>query len=91
MSGASRDDQRRDDVAGAARPPVIGYLAPNVHGYFYGSILDGVMDTLDQLRDGGRVVGLVSHVAELRTRVPSQLEVTKARSGSTLRPVLDVG
>lgn len=53
--------------------------------------LDGVMDTLDQLRDGGRVVGLVSHVAELRTRVPSQLEVTKARSGSTLRPVLDVG
>ncbi|WP_445255560.1 AAA family ATPase [Nocardioides aurantiacus] len=53
--------------------------------------LDGVMDTLDQLRDGGRVVGLVSHVAELRTRVPSQLEVTKARQGSTLRPVLSVG
>ncbi|KQT94694.1 hypothetical protein ASG49_07655 [Marmoricola sp. Leaf446] len=53
--------------------------------------LDGVMDTLDQLRDGGRVVGLVSHVAELRTRVPSQLEVTKARHGSSLRPVLDVG
>ena len=49
------------------------------------------MDTLDQLRDGGRVVGLVSHVAELRTRVPTQLEVTKARQGSTLRPVLGVG
>ncbi len=53
--------------------------------------LDGVMDTLDQLRDGGRVVGLVSHVAELRTRVPSQLEVSKARHGSSVRPVLDVG
>ena len=46
--------------------------------------LDGVMDTLDSLRDGGRVVGLVSHVAELRNRVPSQLEVRKARRGSTL-------
>jgi exonuclease SbcC len=46
--------------------------------------LDGVMDTLDALRDGGRVVGLVSHVAELRNRVPSQLEVRKARAGSTL-------
>ncbi len=46
--------------------------------------LDGVMDTLDSLRDGGRVVGLVSHVAELRNRVPAQLEVRKARHGSTL-------
>jgi exonuclease SbcC len=46
--------------------------------------LDAVMDTLDSLRDGGRVVGLVSHVAELRNRVPSQLEVRKARRGSTL-------
>jgi exonuclease SbcC len=47
--------------------------------------LDGVMDTLDSLRDGGRVVGLVSHVAELRNRVPAQLEVRKARRGSTVR------
>ena len=47
--------------------------------------LDGVMDTLDSLRDGGRVVGLVSHVAELRNRVPAQLEVRKARHGSTVR------
>lgn len=53
--------------------------------------LDGVMDTLDALRDGGRVVGLVSHVAELRNRVPSQLEVRKARRGSTLRPMLTAG
>ena len=48
--------------------------------------LDGVMDTLDSLRDGGRVVGLVSHVAELRNRVTSQLEVRKGRRGSTLSP-----
>jgi exonuclease SbcC len=47
--------------------------------------LDDVMDTLDSLRDGGRVVGVVSHVAEMRDRIPTQLVVTKARSGSTLR------
>ncbi len=35
--------------------------------------LDDVMDTLDSLRDGGRVVGLVSHVAEMRDRIPTQL------------------
>ena len=53
--------------------------------------LDGVMDTLDSLRDGGRVVGLVSHVAELRNRVPSQLEVRKARKGSTLHASVVTG
>ncbi len=53
--------------------------------------LDGVMDTLDALRDGGRVVGLVSHVAELRNRVPSQLEVRKGRQGSTLCPSVALG
>ncbi|MDQ6935295.1 MAG: SMC family ATPase [Actinomycetota bacterium] len=50
--------------------------------------LEDVMDTLDALRDGGRVVGLVSHVAELRSRITTQLEVTKSRTGSTVRPVL---
>ena len=53
--------------------------------------LDGVMDTLDSLRDGGRVVGLVSHVAELRNRVTSQLEVRKARRGSTVHASLASG
>jgi exonuclease SbcC len=47
--------------------------------------LDQVMDTLDSLRDGGRVVGVVSHVAELRDRIPTQLHVTKQRAGSTIR------
>ncbi|MCW2867529.1 MAG: sbcC, partial [Marmoricola sp.] len=53
--------------------------------------LDHVMDTLDALRDGGRVVGLVSHVSELRTRVTSQLEVRKARGGSTVHHTLARG
>ena len=44
--------------------------------------LEDVMDTLDTLRDGGRVVGVVSHVPELQTRIPTQLRVHKARHGS---------
>jgi exonuclease SbcC len=46
--------------------------------------LDVVMGVLDELRAGGRVVGLVSHVEELRQRVPTRLRVRKSRSGSTL-------
>ncbi|WP_019631575.1 AAA family ATPase [Actinomadura atramentaria] len=45
--------------------------------------LDEVMDVLDGLRDGGRAVGVVSHVVELRDRVPAQLHVRKERAGST--------
>ena len=46
--------------------------------------LEDVMDTLDALRDGGRVVGVVSHVAEMQDRIPTQLAVVKSRNGSTL-------
>ena len=46
--------------------------------------LDDVLDTLDALRDGGRVVGVVSHVLEMQTRIPTQLRVHKARRGSRL-------
>jgi exonuclease SbcC len=44
--------------------------------------LDEVMDVLDGLREGGRIVGLVSHVAELRQRIPARVEVVKTRAGS---------
>jgi exonuclease SbcC len=49
--------------------------------------LDDVLDILDSLRENGRAVGVVSHVAEMRHRIPTQLVVTKARSGSTLAVV----
>ncbi|MFG1706742.1 AAA family ATPase [Nonomuraea sp. M3C6] len=49
--------------------------------------LDSVLDILDELRDGGRAVGIVSHVAELRSRITAQLKVTKTRTGSTLASV----
>ncbi len=44
--------------------------------------LDRALDVLDRLRDGGRAVGIVSHVGELRQRIPTQLHVVKGRAGS---------
>jgi exonuclease SbcC len=46
--------------------------------------LELVMATLDDLRAGGRVVGIVSHVDELRQRIPSRLRVRKGMDGSTI-------
>ncbi|MGN6574507.1 MAG: SbcC/MukB-like Walker B domain-containing protein, partial [Nocardioides sp.] len=53
--------------------------------------LDDVMDRLDGLRAGGRTVGVVSHVTELRTRIPAQLHVHKSPRGSTIRAETLVG
>ncbi|MCX4824840.1 SMC family ATPase [Streptomyces sp. NBC_01142] len=47
--------------------------------------LDEVLDVLDSLRERDRSVGIVSHVADLRRRIPAQLEVVKGRHGSAVR------
>ncbi|MFF4849060.1 AAA family ATPase [Streptomyces sp. NPDC001194] len=47
--------------------------------------LDEVLDVLDSLRERDRSVGIVSHVADLRTRVQAQLEIVKQRGGSLVR------
>lgn len=49
--------------------------------------LEAVMGVLDELRAGGRVVGVVSHVDEMRQRIPNRLHVIRGRSGSTVRAV----
>ncbi len=46
--------------------------------------LDLVMDTLDDLRTGGRVIGLVSHVEEMRQRIPMRLRVRKVGAAARL-------
>jgi exonuclease SbcC len=53
--------------------------------------LDDVMDRLDGLRAGGRTVGVVSHVSELRNRIPTQVHVRKGRSGSSIDVTTLVG
>lgn len=53
----------------------------------FGSLDDGALEkalsVLDEIR-GKRMVGLISHVGELQTRIPSGLEVVKSQNGSTV-------
>ena len=53
--------------------------------------LDDVMDRLDGLRAGGRTVGVISHVTELRTRIAAQVHVRKTPRGSTVHAETLVG
>ncbi|RBM17503.1 SbcC/MukB-like Walker B domain-containing protein, partial [Streptomyces sp. PT12] len=46
--------------------------------------LDEVLDVLDGLREHDRSVAIVSHVPDLRGRIPAQLQVVKTRRGSTV-------
>ena len=41
--------------------------------------LDEVMAVIDELRGHGRLVGVVSHVAELKERIPERLSIRRAR------------
>lgn len=51
--------------------------------------LDVALKALFELQKSGRLIGIISHVEELRSRIPARLEVTKTRSGgSTARFVL---
>lgn len=53
--------------------------------------LGRVVEDLDRLRAGGRLVGIISHVEDLKQRIPVQLEVCKTNAGSTVRMVGDPG
>ena len=50
--------------------------------------LDRAIDTLVNLQDGGRLVGIVSHVAELQARIDTRLEVVRGDQGSSAKFVL---
>ena len=50
--------------------------------------LDQVMEVLAGLQDGGRTLGLVSHVDRMRQEIGYRLQVTKTRHGSHLEVVL---
>ncbi len=47
--------------------------------------LDAAMEELDRLRDGGRLIGIISHVGTLRERIRTGIEVTKGPRGSRVR------
>ncbi|MCB2154420.1 AAA family ATPase [bacterium] len=50
--------------------------------------LDHAIRTLLDLQVGGRLVGVISHVEDMKTQIPTRLEITKAREGSHARFVI---
>ncbi|MHB1597075.1 MAG: SbcC/MukB-like Walker B domain-containing protein, partial [Streptosporangiaceae bacterium] len=50
--------------------------------------LDQVLGVIDELRDRGRAVGIVSHVADLKDRVAERLEVRRLPDGSSAARVV---
>jgi exonuclease SbcC len=69
-------------TAEAAGTPMEALFVDEGFGTLDEETLDEVMNVLDGLRAGGRIVGIVSHVTELRQRVPAQVHVAKGRHGS---------
>lgn len=49
--------------------------------------LDIAMDTLIRLNQQGRMVGIISHVAELKEQIPNRLEIHAERNGSRIRMI----
>jgi len=50
--------------------------------------LDQVLGVIDDLRDRGRAVGIVSHVADLKDRVTERLEIRRLPDGSSTARVV---
>ena len=45
--------------------------------------LDQAMKALSSLADGNRLVGIISHVADLKNRIDKQIVVEKEKSGGS--------
>jgi exonuclease SbcC len=57
-------------------------------GTLDGELLDSAMRTLSSLSGDNRLVGIISHVAELKTRIDKQIVVTKERSGGSKAEII---
>ncbi len=53
-------------------------------GSLDGETLDFALNTLIELHRSGRVIGIISHVGELKERIPSQIEVVSSKEGSRI-------
>lgn len=57
-------------------------------GSLDGETLDTAMKALGMLRGGGRLVGIISHVSELKNRIPGRIEVSRDSSGASYAKIV---
>lgn len=69
------------------RAPLEFFFLDEGFGTLDADLLDTVMNSLERIRSEHRAIGVISHVAQLRERIPRRLIVAPAteRSGSTVR------
>ncbi len=69
------------------RSPLEFFFLDEGFGTLDNDLLDTVMSSLERLRSEHRAIGVISHVAQLRERIPRRLIVSPAseRNGSTVR------
>ncbi len=71
-----------DVVSGGANRQMGALFVDEGFGSLDPQALDGVVDVLRSLEDGGRVVGVISHVAELNQALPNGITVVGTTHGS---------
>jgi exonuclease SbcC len=74
-------DTVRDEVGGVELETL---FIDEGFGSLDADTLEQVLDVIDALRDGGRVVGIVSHVTELKERIADRIEVRRRPDGSSV-------
>lgn len=52
-------------------------------GSLDGETLDTAMKALELLQGGGRLIGIISHVSELKNRIPGRVQVTRDEAGAS--------
>jgi exonuclease SbcC len=73
------------DIAGtAAAARLDAIFIDEGFGALDGETLDVVLDALERLREGERMVGVISHVDELAERIPDGLTVTRSGNSSQI-------
>lgn len=53
-------------------------------GTLDGETLDFALNTLIELHQAGRVIGIISHVAELKERIPCRIDIVAQKEGSCI-------
>jgi exonuclease SbcC len=72
------------EVAGArGRTPLDTVFIDEGFGSLDSETLDVAMEVLQRLRESGRTVGLISHVEEMKRRIPTGIEIVKDRANGT--------
>ncbi len=72
-----------DVVSGGSNRTIGALFVDEGFGSLDGESLDTVVDVLRSLQDGGRTVGVISHVQDLKEALPNGITVESTNRGST--------